>query len=86
MAKIKVDVCDVCGEVIVKAKGGIEISGENIVIAFAGRGAPEGDPFKNSGIHIPMNGRVTLTVCKPCLVKELEISNSDFLDILNKDR
>lgn len=86
MAKIRLDVCDVCNEVISAAKGGVEISGENIGVAWAGRNSPEGDPFKNSGIHIPMNGRVTLTVCKGCLVKELQITNSDFVEILNKDR
>lgn len=77
MAKVQVDLCDVCGEVIVEPKGGFEISGENISIAWAGRNSPEGDPFKNAGIHIPMNGRVTLTVCKSCLVKELEIKTPE---------
>ncbi|HLG28093.1 MAG TPA: hypothetical protein VI423_09940 [Paenisporosarcina sp.] len=73
MAKVKIDVCDVCGEVITGAKNGIEISGENIAVAWAGRNSPEGDPFDNNGVHIPMNGRVTLTVCKPCLISELEL-------------
>lgn len=84
MAKIKLDVCDICSEVIVTAKNGIEISGENIAVAWAGRNSPEGDPFRNSGIHIPMNGRVTLTVCKPCLIKELEISKSDIVENFNR--
>ena len=74
MAKMEMDVCDVCGEVIIQSKGGIEISGENIAIAWVGQDSPEGDPFKNSGIHIPMNGRVTLTICKTCLIKELGLA------------
>lgn len=86
MAKVKFDVCDVCNEVIIKAQGGIEIAGENIAITWVGKDSPEGDPFRNAGIHAPMNGRVTLTICKTCLLKELKISNSDFLDILNNDR
>lgn len=86
MAKVRLDVCDVCNEVVVNTKSGIEISGENIAVAWVGRNSPEGDPFKNSGIHIPMNGRVTLTICKHCLVKELEICDADFVDILNKDK
>lgn len=71
MAKVRLDVCDVCGEVISIMKGGLEISGENIGVTWVGKGSPAEDPFKNSGVHIPMNGRVTLTVCKPCLLKEL---------------
>jgi len=86
MAKVKFDVCDICNEVVVKSKGGIEVSGQNIAVAWVGKNSPEGDPFKNAGIHAPMDGRVTLTICKSCLIKELKISNSDFLDILNNDR
>lgn len=74
MSKREMDVCDVCDQVVTKTKGGIEISGENIAVSWVGKDSPEGDPFKNSGVHIPMNGRVTLTVCKPCLVKELGIN------------
>lgn len=77
MAKVKLDVCDICNEVIVSAKSGIEISGENIAVAWAGRDSPKGDPFNNSGIHIPMNGRVTLTICKLCLITELEITKME---------
>lgn len=86
MAKVKFDVCDICNEVITKNKGGIEISGENIAVTWVGKDSLQDDPFKKAGIYAPMNGRVTITVCNSCLVKELKISNSDFVDILNNDR
>lgn len=86
MAKVKFDVCDICNEVVTKSKGGIEISGQNIAITWVGKNSPDGDPFKNAGIHVPMDGRVTITICKSCLIKELKINNSDFLDIINNDR
>lgn len=85
MAKIKLDVCDICNEVIVQAQDGIEISGENIAVAWAGKSSPEGDPFNNSGIHIPMNGRVSLTICKSCLIHELNITKIDLEEATRKN-
>lgn len=71
MAKVEFDVCDICGEAVTYSKGGIEISGENIAVAWVGKDSPKEDPFKGCGIHAPMNGRVSITVCLPCLKQEL---------------
>jgi hypothetical protein len=76
MAKIQLDSCDICNELINNEKEGIEISGENIAIAWLGKGSPKGDAFRGSGIYAPMNGRVTLAICKSCLIQELNLTRN----------
>lgn len=67
MAKINMDVCDSCGNVIEDFKGGLEISGENIKVLWAGKSPPSEDVFQNDGVHAPMNGRISITICTSCI-------------------
>lgn len=72
MAKIKVDVCDLCDEVLVKPRAGLLFEGENISVKWAGRGSPDEDPLSGAGSLAPLNGRVCVLVCKKCLTDILE--------------
>ena len=71
MGKLKIDVCDLCDAVLTDSKSGIIIEGEHIAVCWAGRNSPEDDIFQGHGSHAPMDGRVSLTVCKTCLGNSL---------------
>lgn len=77
MAKVKIDVCDMCDEVLKGPKDGIIIKGEEIEVQWAGRNSPPGEIFDQNGQHAPMMGRVSLTLCKTCLWIHLEIKPTD---------
>lgn len=76
MGKRTVDTCDLCEEEILTAKGGVEISGQNIIIHWAGKNSPKEDVFANNGSHAPLNGRTSLVVCNECL---LDYFKKDFV-------
>lgn len=65
------DACHMCDEPLLLPRSGLSIMGADIVTRWAG--PVRTDPFVNSGAHAPMQGQVSLTICKDCIRKYLEL-------------
>lgn len=72
MAKLNIDVCDMCDTVLTEPKSGIVIEGEDIIMRWAGRNSPKDDLFQNNGQYAPMNGRISFSVCLKCLNEKIK--------------
>ena len=64
------DICDICGNEIVD-KSGLRIDGENIETKVIGSQKKK-DIFSKDGQYAPMNGKVSFTICKECLMSNLD--------------
>ena len=67
------EVCDLCDEILTEQQAGIAILGENIAVRWVGKSSVSTDVFENNGQYAPMNGRVSLTICKKCLKLYLKL-------------
>lgn len=64
------DQCNMCENDLVDKKSGLIIKGSDIITSWAG---DLSDPFANSGNRAPMQGQVSLVICKPCLKLYLDL-------------
>lgn len=66
------DTCNICDNNIVDIEDGITILGENIKVIWAGRLKSDLDIFEKNGSYAPFIGRLSITICKPCLKQYLK--------------
>lgn len=72
MANLTLDVCDLCGDILQQEKSGLVIRGQQLETSWVGMPG-NADPFNNIGSFAPLDGKVRIVVCSPCIQKTFQI-------------